>query len=47
MQHPNIVRLLDVFGDNNQTVIVLELCEGGDLRNFIQKHGGKLDENLA
>ena len=37
MNHPRIVRLLDIFEiDNNTFATVLELCIGGDLENYIR-----------
>ncbi|CAD8095363.1 unnamed protein product [Paramecium sonneborni] len=47
LQHPNIVRLVDTFGDSKQTVLIIELCDGGDLRHFLSRHQGMLDEVLA
>ena len=36
--HPNIVRLFDHFNSSKYIFLVLELCEGGDLSNYIKKH---------
>lgn len=37
MDHPNIVKLLDVYQTNNNMYIVTEFCQHGDLRNHIKK----------
>ena len=47
LEHPNIVRCFDVFQTNNNTYIITEFCEGGDLETRIQKSGGFLPEYIA
>ena len=36
MQHPNIVKLLEIEEDNNHYYLVTELCEGGDLFTMLE-----------
>ena len=44
--HPNIVRVLDVFEENNTAYMVMQLVEGESLKDKIE-HLGKLDETTA
>lgn len=37
LDHPNLNKLYEVFEWKNQFVLILELCEGGDLFNKIKK----------
>nr|TKS02591.1 serine/threonine-protein kinase ULK3 isoform X1 [Populus alba] len=37
--HPNIIRLLDVFEDECCMFLVLEFCSGGNLASYLQQHG--------
>ena len=46
VDHPNIVKLLDVFQTSNNMYIVTEFCQGGDLRNYI-RNKRKLCEGQA
>jgi serine/threonine protein kinase len=43
--HPNIVQVVETFdmhaGHIKLHCIVMEYCNGGDLYNFIENHGGK------
>lgn len=43
--HENIVRYVEDFVERDRHVLVMEDCQGGDLKTFIQDHGGK-PENL-
>ncbi|CAD8144176.1 unnamed protein product [Paramecium pentaurelia] len=45
-RHENIVELIDVFGDNKYTYMIIQLCDG-DLRNYIKSKGGILEEAEA
>ncbi len=36
--------MYDVFGTKNNIYLMLELCEGGDLRKFLKKHNYMLEE---
>ena len=43
LDHPNIVQLLGVVDDGPDFYIILELCEGGSLRSYLNAHrGGRL-----
>ena len=46
-QHPNIIRLYDVFENIEHIYIIMEYCSGGDLFNYIEKRGFRLHENRA
>ncbi|KAF3671466.1 putative acetylglutamate kinase, chloroplastic-like isoform X1 [Capsicum annuum] len=39
VQHPNIIRLFNVFEAENSVFLVLEFCAGGDLASYIHNHG--------
>merc|ERR1719264_1999585 len=36
LEHPSIVRLINVFEEDSRICIVLEYCSGGDLTNFLR-----------
>ena len=46
LDHPNIIRLFEIWEWNNVCFLVLEYCEGGELFDFIleKKH---LNEDVA
>jgi len=46
-QHPNIIRLYDVFENIDYIYIIMEHCSGGDLFSYIEKRGFKLPEVRA
>lgn len=46
LRHPNIIRLYESFETEKHTLIVMELCSGGDLLNYITKRK-RLSEDLA
>ena len=46
LQHPNILRLYEIFDSTKRTLIVVELCSGGDLLNYVRKHK-KLSERMT
>lgn len=47
IQHPNVVKILDVKLDAELPFIVMELIEGGDLRSLLKTYGSlKTDEVL-
>ena len=46
-QHPNIVKLYDVFDNSDYIYIVMEYCSGGDLFSYIEKRNYKLNESKA
>ena len=35
LSHPNIIRLFDIFEDEEQQHMVMEYCEGGDLASYV------------
>ena len=37
LDHPNIIKLFEVFQHKDEFVLIEELCEGGDLFSKIQK----------
>ncbi|KAM3146320.1 hypothetical protein pb186bvf_001665 [Paramecium bursaria] len=39
INHPNVVKLLDVFGDSSKNIQILELCNEGSLASAIQQAG--------
>ncbi|KXZ41425.1 hypothetical protein GPECTOR_474g403 [Gonium pectorale] len=45
--HDNLVRLLDVFAEGDQLVIVWELIEGCDLQVLLNERGGRMPEDEA
>lgn len=47
VQHPNVVRLYEVIDTPNKLYLILELGDGGDLYDYIMKHGTGLNERLA
>jgi 5'-AMP-activated protein kinase catalytic alpha subunit len=46
-QHPNIIRLYDVFENHDHIYIIMEHCGGGDLFSYIEERGFKLPEKRA
>ena len=46
MQHPNIVRVTDVFEENDTAYYVMDYIDGESLQDIVKKKG-KLDESLA
>ncbi|MDR3548702.1 MAG: protein kinase [Candidatus Pacebacteria bacterium] len=46
-QHPNIVRLYDTFESANHIYLVMELLEGGDMMDYLQKKEFKVPEARA
>ncbi|KAI9376975.1 hypothetical protein POPTR_019G007200v4 [Populus trichocarpa] len=46
VNHPNIIRLLDVFEDDCCMFLVLEFCSGGNLASYLQQHG-RVQEKIA
>jgi serine/threonine protein kinase len=43
----HIVHMYDVFIYRQHVAFVIEFCEGGDLRKFLQKNGRILEEKIA
>jgi Ca2+-binding EF-hand superfamily protein len=47
LQHPNLIRLLDVFENTDYIYIVMEIMEGGDLFSYLEKKHFRLPEITA
>lgn len=46
-QHPNIIRLYDVFENADDFYIVMEYCKGGDLFSYLEERSFKITESRA
>ena len=46
-QHPNIIRLLDIFDNPEHIYIVLEYLAGGDLYTYLDSRDFKITEDRA
>lgn len=46
-QHPNIIKLYDVYDTSDYIYIVMEYCSGGDLFGYLEKRGFRLPEARA
>ena len=46
LRHESVVKLYETFETKRHIMLVMELCAGGDLLNFVRKRK-KCDENLA
>ena len=46
IRHENVVTLYTAVKESKYWFLVLEYCDGGDLHDYIRKHG-KLDESMA
>lgn len=47
LRHDNIVRLLDVFAEGKQLILVWELISGPDLLDLLNECGGRMPEEVA
>eukprot|EP00826_Nyctotherus_ovalis_P013408 TRINITY_DN1361_c0_g1_i3.p1 TRINITY_DN1361_c0_g1~~TRINITY_DN1361_c0_g1_i3.p1 ORF type:complete len:342 (-),score=93.50 TRINITY_DN1361_c0_g1_i3:462-1487(-) len=47
LQHPNLIRLLDVFENTDFIYIVMEIMEGGDLFGYLERRRFRLPERTA
>ena len=45
-RHPNVVKLFETFETGRHILLVMELCAGGDLLNYVRKRK-KLEEASA
>ena len=43
-QHPNIIKLYDVYENENYIYIIMENCSGGDLLSYFEYHDYELSE---
>ena len=43
LRHPNVVKLMECFETEKHHILVMELCPGGDLLNYVRKRR-KLNE---
>jgi len=46
-QHPNIIRMLDIFENQEYIYIVMELLKGGDLFTYLEKRKFRMPEERA
>ncbi|XP_009335255.2 serine/threonine-protein kinase ATG1a isoform X2 [Pyrus x bretschneideri] len=46
INHPNIMRLFEAIETEDRIYLVLEYCDGGDLADYIRRHG-KVSETVA
>lgn len=46
-QHPNIIKLLDTFENQDYIYIVMEWLKGGDLFTYLEKRSFKISEDRA
>ena len=44
-QHPNIIKLYDVFENEHHIYIIMEYCSGGDLLSYFENHNYVLPES--
>ena len=44
LNHPNVVKLIDIRATENHYYLILEYCNGGDLSTFRKQKGGLVDE---
>jgi len=46
-QHPNIIRLYDIFENIDYIYIIMEYCQGGDLFSYLEKRKFQISEERA
>ena len=46
-QHPNLIRMFDVFENIDHIYIVMEILDGGDLFSYLEKRKFKIPEQRA
>ena len=46
-QHPNIIKLYEIFENVDYFYIIMEYCSGGDLFSYLERHQFKLNEERA
>lgn len=37
MDHPNLVRLIEIYEDENEFMLIMELIENGDLFDYLEE----------
>ncbi|CAE7436548.1 CPK2 [Symbiodinium pilosum] len=47
LDHPNVVTLFEIFEDSDTLSLVLELCSGGELEGYVEKHGNLKEPEAA
>jgi hypothetical protein len=47
LTHEKLVKLIDCGQANNRFFLVMEFCSGGNLEEFVERHGGNLDPAVA
>ncbi len=47
MRHPNVVTMIDNGCADGVFFFTLEYCNGGNAQQLVEKHGGKLEQDLA
>ncbi|MDR2466682.1 MAG: protein kinase [Prevotellaceae bacterium] len=47
LAHEKLVKLIDCGQANSRFFLVMEFCSGGNLEEFVEQHGGKLDPAVA
>ena len=46
LDHPNVIKCYDIYRTQTHCYIITELCQGGDLLNYLTRRG-KLEESVA
>ena len=46
LDHPNIVRLYETFEDEKHVYMVVEICKGGELFEYIVPSVAKINEKI-
>ena len=46
-QHPHLVRLLDLFENEDYVYVIMEKCSGGDLFGYLEQRNFNISENRA
>lgn len=46
-QHPNLIKLVDLFETSTHYYIVIELCSGGDMYDYLEKRDFRISEQRA
>lgn len=47
IDHPNVVKLYEVFEDEKRYYLVTEICKGGELFDFIVSKGNFSEQDAA